>query len=143
MEAHRAEISTTSSDAPTLPTTAVWRTLRSYILWQHDRGTLHYDIMVSLILIFVFFSPYWINYNDKPTARVPHPSDVVVTPVANGRLMYQISGTAVSAQDDADIRQQLQRAIEPISGEVSIVSYQPVTNAKGKVLSYKVIAQRQ
>jgi len=143
LEVHRAEISTTSSDAPALPTSAVWRTIRSYILWQHERGTLHYDIMVTLILIFVFFSPYWINYNDKPTARVPHPSDIVVTPVAGGRLMYQISGTAVSTQDDADIRQQLQRAIAPISGEVSIVSYQPVTDARGKVLSYKVIAQRQ
>ena len=33
-----------------------WGTIRSYILWQHERGTLHYDIMVTLILIFVFLS---------------------------------------------------------------------------------------
>jgi len=28
---------------------AFWRTIRSYILWQHERGTLHYDVMVTLI----------------------------------------------------------------------------------------------
>jgi len=50
---------------------AVWRTIRSYILWQHERGTLHYDVMVTLILIFIFARPYWINYNDKPAPRGP------------------------------------------------------------------------
>ena len=33
---------------------AIWRTIRGYILWQYERGTLHYDIMVTLILIFIF-----------------------------------------------------------------------------------------
>ena len=45
---------------------AIWRTIRGYILWSYERGTIHYDIMVTLILIFVFLSPYWINFNDKP-----------------------------------------------------------------------------
>ncbi len=121
---------------------AVWRTIRSYILWQHERGTLHYDIMVTLILIFVFFSPYWINYKDKPTARIPHPTDIVVTPLANGHLMYEISRAAVSAQDDLTIREQLLHAIEPVSGNVSIVSYQPVTDRSGNVVTYKVVAER-
>jgi hypothetical protein len=121
---------------------AVWRTIRSYILWQHERGTLHYDIMVTLILVFVFFSPYWINYNDKPASRNPHPTDVVVTPQASGLFLYQISGTAVTANDDRSIRQQLLSVIEPISGEVSIVSYQPVKDRKGHILAYKVVVQK-
>ena len=58
---------------------AVWRTIRGYILWQYERGTLHYDIMVTLIIIFVLFSPRVINFNDKPIARKPHPTEVVVT----------------------------------------------------------------
>jgi len=132
----------TTSSAPSLPVNAVWRTIRSYILWQHERGTLHYDIMVTLILLFVFLSPYWINYNDKPTARIPHPTDVVVTPQAQGLFLYQISGTAVSASDDRAIRQQLLSIIEPISGEVKIVSYEPVRDRRGRVTSYRVVVQR-
>ena len=55
-----------ATGAPPLPMKGAWHTIRSYILWQHERGTLHYDIMVTLILIFVFFSPRLINFNDKP-----------------------------------------------------------------------------
>jgi hypothetical protein len=121
---------------------AIWRTIRGYILWQYERGTLHYDIMVTLILIFILFSPRVIDFNDKPIARIPHPTDVVVTADAEGRLVYQVTASAISPGDDGSVREQLLRIIEPISGAVSIVSYEPVFDGKGKVQSYKVLAQR-
>jgi hypothetical protein len=135
----RAELTTT---AP-LPMNAIWRTIRGYILWQYERGTLHYDIMVTLILIFILFSPRVINFNDKPIARNPHPTEVVVTSDAEGRLIYQVAASAVSPGDDTSMEDQLLRIIEPISGAVSIVSYEPVKDSKGKVQSYKVLAQRE
>jgi hypothetical protein len=122
---------------------AIWRTIRGYILWQYERGTLHYDIMVTLILIFVFFSPRWINFNDKPIARNPHPTGVVVTPDAQGRLLYQIEGSAITPGDDVSVREQLLHIIEPISGGVSIVSSETVKDGKGHVQSYKVLVQRE
>ena len=122
---------------------AVWRTIRGYILWQYERGTLHYDIMVTLILIFIFFSPRVINFNDKPIARNPHPTEVVVTADAEGHLLYQVAASAVTPGDDATVRDQLLHIIEPISGAVSIVSYEAVSDHKGKVQSYKVLAKRE
>jgi hypothetical protein len=122
---------------------AVWRTIRGYILWQYERGTLHYDIMVTLILIFVLFSPRVINFNDKPIARNPHPTDVVVSTDAEGHLLYQVEASAISPGDDRSTREQLLRIIEPISGAVSIVSYEAVADRKGKVQSYKVLAKRE
>jgi hypothetical protein len=136
------DISTTATGAPSLPMKGVWGTIRSYILWQHERGTLHYDIMVTLILIFVFFSPRVINFNDKPVLRDPHPSDVVVTPAAQGGLLYQISASEITPGDDQSMRDQLLRIIEPISGEVSIVNYEPVADGKGHVQTYKVLVKR-
>ena len=121
---------------------AIWRTIRGYILWQHERGTLHYDIMVTLIILFVLFSPRVINFNDKPIARNPHPTEVVVTADAEGRLFYQVEASAVAPGDDQSVREQLLRVIEPISGAVSIVSYETVSDHKGKVQSYKVQAKR-
>ena len=138
----RAEITTTVPSA-SLPMNAIWRTIRGYILWQYERGTLHYDIMVTLILIFILFSPRVINFNDKPIARNPHPTDVVVTADAEGRLVYQIAASAISPGDYNSVRDQLLRIIEPISGAVSIVSYEPVSDGKGKTQSYKVLAQRE
>ena len=137
----RAEITTTVPSA-SLPMNAIWRTIRGYILWQYERGTLHYDIMVTLILIFILFSPRVINFNDKPIARNPHPTEVVVSADAEGRLVYQVAASAVAPGDDNSVRDQLLRIIEPISGAVSIVSYEPVSDGKGKVQSYKVLAKR-
>ena len=122
---------------------AIWRTIRGYILWQYERGTLHYDIMVTLILIFVLFSPRVINFNDKPISRNPHPTEVVVTADTEGRLFYQVAAGAVTPGDDQSVREQLLHIIEPISGAVSIVSYESVADGKGKVQSYKVLAKRE
>jgi hypothetical protein len=136
------DISTTATGAPSLPMKGVWPTIRSYVLWQHERGTLHYDIMVTLILIFVFFSPRVINFNDKPVLRSPRASDVVVTPDTQGGLVYQISASAITPGDDQSVRNQFLRIIKPISGEVSIVSYEAVADGKGHVQTYKILVKR-
>ena len=134
------DISTTATGAPSLPMNGVWRTIRSYILWQHERGTLHYDIMVTLILIFVFFSPRVIDFNDKPVPHDPHLTDVMVTPDAQGGLIYQISASAITPGDDSSVREQLLRIIKPISGDVTIVSYEAM--GKGHAQTYKVLVKR-
>jgi hypothetical protein len=121
---------------------AVWRTIRSYVLWQHERGTLHYDIMVTLILIFVFFSPRVLTFNDKPALHNPHLSDVVVTPDAQGGLLYQISAGAITPGDERSVRDQLMNIIKPISGEVSIEKVDTVADGKGHVQTYKVLVKR-
>ncbi len=120
----------------------IWRTIRGYILWQYERGTIHYDIMVILILLFLWFSPRVINFNDKPIARNPHPTGVVVTADAEGHLFYQIAASAIKPGDDQSVREQLLGIIEPISGAVSIVSYETVSDRSGQVQSYKVLARR-
>ena len=51
--------------------TEIWRTIRGYILWSHERGTIQYDVMVTLILLFLFLSPVWINFKDKPVEHNP------------------------------------------------------------------------
>jgi hypothetical protein len=122
---------------------AIWRTIRGYILWQYERGTLHYDIMVTLILIFIFISPRVINFNDKPISRNTHPTEVTVTAQSDGHLFFQVAASEVNASDDLAVREQLLHIIEPISGAVSIVSYEPVTDHKGQVQSYKVVAKRE
>ena len=137
------DISTPAANAPSLPMSGAWRTIRSYVLWQHERGTLHYDIMVTLILIFVFFSPRAINFNDKPRLMNPHPTGVVVTSDGGGGLVYQIDGSAVTPGDENTVRSELLRVIEPISGEVSILRYEPISDRKGNVQGYRVWVKRK
>jgi hypothetical protein len=138
-----AETSTNTADAPTVPMTTIWRTIRGYILWSYERGTIQYDVMVTLILLFVFLSPYWINFHDKPIERNPHPTGVVVIPEAGGGFVYQIEASAVSGKEDEAIRAELLRIIEPIAGEVSINKYEVVRDRAGRILSYRVWVERQ
>jgi len=122
---------------------AVWRTIRGYFWWSYERGTLHYDIMVTLILIFVFFSPYWINFNDKPVEHNPHPTGVVVVPDKQGGFIYQIDSTAVTGKTPTEIQDQLRQIIEPISGAVSITRFEATKDAKGNIQNYKVWVQKE
>jgi hypothetical protein len=121
---------------------AIWRTIRGYILWSYERGTLHYDVMVTLILLFVFVSPHYINFKDKPVERNPHPTGVVVIPDAQGGFFYQIPAAAVNASAGADIDRQLERIIEPISGAVTVSRYETVKDASGHPQSYKVWVEK-
>lgn len=138
-----AKANATVMAAPTVPMTGIWRTIRDYIFWSYERGTIQYDVMVTLILLFVFLSPKLINFKDKPVEHSPYRTGVAVVPDGQGGLIYQIEGAAVVGKDDNAIRSQLLKVIEPISGEVSITKIEPVHDGLGRVLSYRVWVARE
>ena len=131
------------SGVPPLPMNSIWRTIRGYILWSYERGSLHYDVMVTLILLFVFLSPYWINFKDKPIERVPHQTGVVVQPDGKGGLVYQIDASVLTAKDDAGLHEQMLGIIEPITGAAAISNIEPVKDGKGHIRSYKVWVEKE
>ena len=117
----------------------VWRTISSFIWWSYDRGSIPYDIMVTLILLFIFLAPYKINFKDKPIERTPHPTRVVLVPDVESGYIYQVDAAEVAGKNDAAIEGYLQRVIEPIiAGEVEIARYEPVRDKNGRVVAYKV-----
>ncbi len=123
--------------------TSIWRTIRGYILWSYERGTVQYDVMVTLILVFVFLSPYWINFKDKPVEHNPYRTGVLVVPDGQGGLIYQVEGSAISGKDDVVIRAQLLQIIEPISGSVAIKKVETEKDRLGQVLHYKVWVEKE
>lgn len=116
----------------------VWQTIRGYIWWTYDRGSMHYDVMVTLILAFIFLAPYWINFKDKPIERTPHPTEVVVSPDGQSGFIYEVPASAVTGRTAAETEADLLRVIEPIAGEVEITSYEKVRDNKGRVIAYRV-----
>ena len=133
----------TETLTPEVPVRSIWRTIRGFILWRHERGSVQYDFMVTIILLFVFLSPRLINFNDRPVERNPGATGVVVYPDGSGGFVYQVDAKAVQAGDDAAIRAQLLRVIEPVSGSVSIDRYETVKDRKGNITAYKVWAGRE
>jgi hypothetical protein len=121
----------------------MFKMIHNYIFWSYERGSFHYDIMVTAILIFMFFSPRFINYNDKPVETAAlHASEVLVKEAGtsssgSSRFMYQIRADDMgAAKTDAERQAAILRVIEPISGEVSLERYEPVRDAQGKVVAY-------
>ncbi len=143
IDLQRSEISVTAHEPAVSPMGAVWRTIRGYILWSYERGSLHYDIMVTLILLFVFVSPFYINFKDKPVERNPHPTGVAVIPDEHGGFIYQIPASAVNASPGEDVGRQLTQIIEPIAGAVSISKYETVKDRFGRPMSYKVWIEKE
>ena len=138
-----AKVTPAVPSAPTLPMNSVWRTIRGYVLWSYERGSLHYDVMVTLILLFVFVSPYWINFKDKPIERVSHQTGVVIQPDGNGGFIYQIEASALTAKNEGDLKEQMLAIIEPITGAAAISRYEPVKDSAGHVHSYRVWVEKE
>lgn len=139
----RVETSTNIAVASPVPMNAIWRTIRDYILWSYERGTIQYDVMVTFILLFLFLSPYFINFKDKPVQHNPNAAGVTINSDGKGGFIYQIEGAAVSGQDDTTVRTELLKIIEPISGEVNITKVEPVRDGAGRVLTYKVWVKKE
>jgi hypothetical protein len=119
----------------------VWQTIKGYIFWTYDRGSFHYDVMVTLILLFIFLTPRaW--FRDKPVENRPHQTELVVQPDGNNGLLFEVDASAVTGKTDNAIREELLRIIEPISGEIEITSYEPVRDSKGNITKYKVRVER-
>ena len=116
--------------------------LKSYLFWTYARGSFHYDVMVTLILIFMFLSPHVFDYKDRPVETVAlHASEVLVREAGSegtsSRFVYQVRSEDMgSATSDQEIRAAILRVVEPISGEVTVERYEPILNAQGKVIAY-------
>lgn len=100
-----------------------------------------YDVMVTIILLFIFLTPRWV-FRDKPVDRRAHQSEVVVQPDGHDGFIYEVDAAAVTGTSDGEIRDNLLAVIEPIAGEVEITNYEAVKDSNRHVSSYRVRVQR-
>lgn len=108
----------------------VWKTIKGYFWWTYPRGSVHYDVMVTLILAFIFLAPLWVDFGDKPNARPEHPS-IVVEPQGGGSFVCEVDASTVTASGDAAVRQQVASLLRPITGEVVIDRYESARGFAG------------
>jgi hypothetical protein len=55
--------------------------LKRFVLWDYARATWQYDVMVAIILAFIFLTPReW--FRDQP--RIPRASTIAMLPAENG-----------------------------------------------------------
>ena len=132
------------SGAAAPPKRGIKQVLSSYFYWTYSRGSFHYDIMVTLILLFIFVTPQRWDYGAKPplAAGPDHPMQVV----GAGRgviVIVQASDVNIPAgASDSQARKALRKAIEPVMGDsVFVERWETVTDAHGNI-AWKVWAHR-
>jgi hypothetical protein len=116
------------------------QTLRSYFFWTYERGSFHYDVMVTLILAFIFLTPRIWNYGDHPQEVKLAPGNVLVSTERGGGLVYEIPAAQIQA--DGSLAMQLQQNVEAVSGPVVVDRYEAVKEPHGKTKLYRVWAHR-
>jgi hypothetical protein len=126
----------------------MFKIVRNYLFWSYERGSFHYDVMVTMVLLFIFVSPRFINFRVRPVYNLP--SQIMVENNGAGELIYQVKQTDVDqsllkvggSDPEQRTRRALRRLIEPIAGDVLIERYEPIRGTDGSTQAYRVWAHR-
>jgi hypothetical protein len=137
-----------NSEGP-IPARSFGQILKSYFYWTYSRGSFHYDVMVTLILLFIFLTPQipgW-DYGDKPSPAGGPKLPIQVVGDGGHELIITVQAADVSLDlstnpDDRTTRKALRKAIEPVTGDAVFVErWETEKDAQGN-LSWKVWAHR-
>jgi hypothetical protein len=127
------------------PKRSAGQILKSYFFWTYPRGCFHYDVLVTLILLFIFVTPQFWNFGDKPSsiAGLQHPIQVSADDNHGMIVTMQASDVMVPAgASNQAVKRALRKAIEPITGDAVFVEHwETVTDAQGNV-AWKIWAHR-
>jgi hypothetical protein len=123
------------------------RILKSYFYWTYPRGCFHYDVMVTLILAFIFVTPQFWDFGAKPPTVVgpPHPIQVVGDGGRGFIVTVQASDVNLALTTTASnmaVKKALRKAIEPVTGDaVAVERWETFQDAQGN-WTWRVWARR-
>jgi hypothetical protein len=146
-ETHSSRDAVTVADRPNASTRRSFpQVLKSYFYWTYTRGSFHYDVMVTLILAFIFITPWLWNYGDKPRSTAAITQPIVISGDGGHGLIVTLQASDVNvppASSDAVIKKTLKKAMEPVLGDSMYVErWQLTRDQNGNPVSWKVWAHK-
>jgi hypothetical protein len=119
--------------------------LKSYFYWTYSRGSFHYDVMVTLILLFIFVTPQVWDFGDKPALVAPlaHPMQVLSDGGRGVIVLLRTSDVNIpEGASDGEVKKTLKRTIEPVIGDAVYVEHWETTLDSDGNLVWKIRAHR-
>jgi hypothetical protein len=120
--------------------------LKSYFYWTYPRGSFHYDVMVTVILAFIFITPHLWNYGDKPVSTAGNTQPMVITGDGGHGLIVTVQASDVNvpaASPDSVIKKALRKAMEPVLGDsVFVERWELSRDAAGNPTAWKIWVHR-
>jgi len=115
--------------------------LKRFILWDFQRGSWQYDVMVGIILAFIMLTPRdW--FRDQP--KMPSASSITMLPSENGGSVFFVdsqflAGTAENRRV-AKLTQVLQTRMSDL--HLNVIRIEPILDSEGEPQGYMVFAKR-
>lgn len=114
--------------------------LKRFILWDYPRASWQYDVMVALILAFIFLTPReW--FRDQP--RIPTASSIAPLPSENGSSVFFVSSElldGVAENQRAATLTQVLRA-RTSDRQLRVTRVKPVLDSEGGLQGYMAFAR--
>jgi hypothetical protein len=111
--------------------------MKRFILWDFPRASWQYDVMVGIILAFIFLTPRgW--FRDQPRA-----GSVVLLPAGHGSSAFWIEPELLAGVPESNrlaVATQLAKAKLPAAKKYAITRVEPIFDAEEEIRGYMVFA---
>lgn len=114
--------------------------LKRFILWDYPRASWQYDVMVGLILAFIFFMPRdW--FRDQP--RIPRASSIAPIPAEKGSSVFFVNTELLAGVPEAQRTARLTQLLRVQAGDprLQVSRIQPVLDSEGGLQGYMAFAR--
>src|ERR1035441_3550479 len=115
--------------------------LKRFILWEYPRASWQYDVMVAIILAFVFLTPRdW--YRDQP--RIPHASSIAMLPTENGMSVFIVDTQFLAGIAENPRVAKLTAALQSrmSNRRRSVPRVEPILDSEGELQGYMAFARQ-
>jgi hypothetical protein len=112
--------------------------VKRFILWDYPRGVWQYDVICTLIIIFIFFSPrQW--FRDQP--RIPHASQITSLP-SHGESVFWVEPQLVSSFPDNQRLDSLGKVLTARTGKTQhLIRIEPILDSEQEIKGYMAFAK--
>jgi hypothetical protein len=114
--------------------------LKRFILWDFPRATWQYDVMVGIILAFIFLTPRdW--FRDQP--RIPNASSIAMLPSENGSLVFFVDRELLDQIPENAQAEKLTQVLRTRTSNrhLAVTRVEPITNSEEERQGYLAFAR--
>jgi hypothetical protein len=113
--------------------------IKRLILWDYPRASWQYDVMVGLILAFLFLTPReW--FRDQP--RVPQTSRIAILQGPHGTTVFWIEAELLAGVPEADRKAKAAQLLKLHTGTTPVLlRVEPVIDSEQEIKGYMAFAR--
>jgi hypothetical protein len=115
--------------------------LKRFILWDFKRGSWQYDVMVGIILAFIFLTPRE-AFRDGP--RLPKPHGIAMLPSENGAPPFYVDPGLLKGVPENERVAKLTELLRKSTSNprLTVTRLEPVVDSDGEPLGYMAFARQ-